>query len=149
MTAWYKGIVEVVAEYSETVSSPSVTINLPAVVRLKRALPSKKKSPKFSRLGVYTRDKWTCSYCGKKFTFSELTYDHLTPRSRGGRTEWNNIVSACEPCNSRKGNKTCDEASMWPRVEPYEPKSLPLSPSPIDVSHEIQPEWLPWLKKNT
>jgi 5-methylcytosine-specific restriction endonuclease McrA len=147
VTAWYKGIVDIVAEYEETISSPSVTMKLPAVVRLKRALPNKKKGVKFSRAGVYTRDRFRCAYCGKACRWDELTYDHVWPRRLGGPTNWLNIKAACIACNQKKGSRTPDESGMYPSEEPYEPKSLPLTPPPID-ERKIEPEWLPFLQKN-
>lgn len=139
----YEKTVDVVAEYSETVSSPSVTWNMPAVIRLRRQ-PSVRRKIKFSRMNVYQRDDFRCQYCGKRHAWDKLSYDHIVPRARGGRTTYTNIVSACKPCNSRKGRKSCDEAGMWPLREPQVPRHLP-SPRPrIDV--ELAPEeWLPYL----
>jgi len=147
VTMWAKGTVDVIAEYDETISSPSTTIRLPAVIRLRKALPNKKKNVKFSRSAVYVRDGFHCMYCGKHCRWDELTYDHVQPRSRGGRTDFENVTSACGACNAKKGNKTCDEAGMWPRQEPHIPKTLPLTPPPID-DRKIEPEWLPFLQKN-
>lgn len=147
VTAWYKGIVEIVAEYEETISSPSVTMRLPAVVRLKRQLPTNKKAVKFSRLAIYTRDQFRCTYCGKRCNWSELTYDHIWPRHLGGPTTWTNITSACADCQIKKGSKTPDEAQMYPSIEPCEPKSLPLAPMPLDTRSGLEPEWIPWIKR--
>src|SRR5690606_31099796 len=93
----YEGTVDVVAEYAEEVRSPSVTWKLPAVVRLRRMAPSNKRGVKFSRVNVYQRDGYRCQYCGKKFPARELSYDHVVPRAAGGRTVWENIVTACKP----------------------------------------------------
>ncbi|MFO0567184.1 MAG: HNH endonuclease [Polyangiaceae bacterium] len=124
--------VDVVVSYDEEIRSPSTTIRMPAVVRLKRKISTVKRGVKFSRMNVYLRDDFTCAYCQKKLAMSELTYDHVHPRSRGGRTEWENIVTACMPCNTKKSNKTPDESGMWPRKRPYRPSSLPLAPPRID-----------------
>jgi 5-methylcytosine-specific restriction endonuclease McrA len=130
----YEGVADVVAEYGDEIRSPSVTWRVPAVLRLRKMPKASKRDVKFSRLNVYQRDGYRCAYCGSKFPVSELSYDHVVPRSAGGRTGWENIVTACRPCNLRKGNKTCDEAGMWPRVAPYRPKSLPLTGPVIDVA---------------
>jgi 5-methylcytosine-specific restriction endonuclease McrA len=71
----------------------------------------------FTRFNVFLRDRFTCQYCGKVFAASALTFEHVVPRSRGGRTTWRNIVTACMPCNTRKG----DALRMRPRQPPREP----------------------------
>jgi len=136
----YEGTVDVLAEYDEELRSPSVTWNMPAVVRLRRNVGRYKKGVKFSRMNVYQRDRFTCQYCGIKFPWGELTYDHLVPRARGGRTHFLNIVTACKPCNARKGHLTCDEAGMFPQNAPTQPASLPLV-SPVWHRGAIPEEW--------
>jgi len=140
----YEGTVDVLAEYDEQVRSPSVTWNMPAVVRLRRNVGGFKKGVKFSRMNVYQRDKFTCQYCGRKLPWEKLSYDHLVPRCRGGRTNFLNIVTACKPCNAKKGNLTCDQAGMFPLSRPVKPDTLPL------VSRLVHPgvapvEWEPFL----
>ncbi len=136
----YEGTIEVVAEYDEEVSSPSITWKMPAVIRLKKLKVDRKVGVKFSRVNIYTRDGYTCQYCGQRFHASKLSYDHVVPRKSGGRTVWDNIVTACRPCNSRKDSKTCDEAGMWPMNRPRRPKSLPMSP-PVFDADSIPAEW--------
>ena len=140
----YEGTVDVLAEYDEELRSPSVTWHTPAVVRLRRSVGRYKKGVKFSRMNVYQRDRFTCQYCGVKFPWNELTYDHLVPRARGGRTNFLNIVTACKRCNSKKGHLTCDEAGMFPRNAPVHPSSLPLV-SPVWHRGTIPEEWEPFL----
>jgi 5-methylcytosine-specific restriction endonuclease McrA len=67
---------------------------------------------------VFARDSWTCQYCG---TTSHLTVDHVIPRSRGGPSDWENIVTSCAPCNRRKGNRTPVEAGVQPKRKPKAP----------------------------
>jgi len=136
----YEGTIEVVAEYDEEISSPSVTWNMPAVIRLKKLKVDKKIGVKFSRVNVYARDSHMCQYCGRKFPAKDLSYDHVVPRKAGGRTIWENIVTACKPCNSRKDSKTCDEAGMWPMNHPRRPKSLPISSPILDIG-TVPSEW--------
>ena len=141
----YEGTVDVVAEYDETVSSPSVTWNMPAVVRLKKVTRSRKSSLKFSRVNLYTRDNYVCQYCGRgPLPAKALSYDHVVPRASGGKTTWGNIVAACKTCNSVKDDKSCDQAGMWPRQRPYKPKTLPLTP-PAVSTEDAPAEWLPYL----
>lgn len=136
---------EAVVNYSETVSSPSVTMHLPAVIREKRNTSRNKKVVKFSRGNVYTRDNYTCQYCCKKFSAKDLTYDHVVPRKNGGKTCWDNIVSCCKACNAKKGEKSCDSAGMWPSNYPKQPKTLPVTG--IYVDKETAPEeWYAFLK---
>lgn len=142
----YEGVVDVVAEYDETIRSPSVTWQLPAVVRLRRTIRATKQGVKFSRVNVYTRDRFTCQYCGKKYPPRALSYDHVVPRSAGGRTEWTNIVTACKTCNAVKDDLTCDEAGMWPLNHPRKPAQLPLTPPLIELD-DAPEQWRPFLAR--
>ena len=137
----YEGTVDVVAEYQDEIRSPSVSWRMPAVVRLRRMPKQRQRGVKFSRVNVYMRDKFTCQYCSRRCAFDEFTYDHVVPRSAGGRTCWENIVAACQPCNLRKGNRSCDEAGMWPRREPVVPRWLPAATPRIDRQGAPE-EWL-------
>jgi 5-methylcytosine-specific restriction endonuclease McrA len=141
----YEGTADVVAEYEDEISSPSVTWKMPAVMRL-RAMPrGQKRGVKFSRQNVYQRDGYRCQYCGNRFPIAALSYDHVVPRSAGGRTEWNNIVTSCKGCNTRKANHSCDDAGMWPLKAPVRPKSLPMLSPVIDPSSAPQ-EWLGFVR---
>ena len=141
----YEGTADVVAEYDEEICSPSVTWKMPAVLRLRRMPSQRKRGIKFSRLNVYQRDGYRCQYCGHKFAIAELSYDHVVPRSAGGRTDWTNIVSACRPCNLRKANKSCDDAGMWPLKEPVRPRFLPFTAPSFDRS-KVPEEWLGFVR---
>lgn len=131
----YEGTVDVVVEYDEEVRSPSVTWKMPAVVRLRKLSRGKSRGAiKFSRANVYARDGHRCQYCGDTFRESELSYDHVVPKSAGGRRTWANIVTACKACNLLKADKTCDQSGMFPLRAPREPKSLPFIGPRIDVA---------------
>lgn len=145
IVAIYLGKAEAVINYSETVNSPSVSMPLPAVIREKRNTSRNKKVVKFSRGNVYTRDGYQCQYCGDKFAAKDLTYDHVRPRARGGKTEWTNIVSSCKDCNTKKGNKTCDEWGRWPLKDPVQPKTLPVTGIYVDKD-KAPTEWLDWIR---
>jgi 5-methylcytosine-specific restriction endonuclease McrA len=140
----YEGTADVVAEYEDEIRSPSVTWKTPAVIRLRKMARRDKRAVKFSRVNVYQRDGYRCAYCRKKFAARELSYDHVVPRSAGGRTCWQNIVTACRPCNTRKGNRSCDDAGMFPFVQPFVPRSLPVAGPIIDRSSAPE-EWLPFV----
>ena len=147
ITMLYLNKADTIVEYDETVSSPSVSLRVPAVMRLRRKLAKIKRGVKFSRVNVFTRDGFRCQYCNNKKPFSQLTYDHVVPRSRGGRTEWTNIVTACRPCNHRKGNRTPDETGMFPHKRPVRPKALPLAGPVIDMT-QAPLEWRDFLTVN-
>jgi len=132
ITLYFLGKVDVIVSYDDEVRSPSTTLRMPAVVRLRKKISAQRRGVRFSRINVYLRDDFTCAYCEMKLPRSLLTYDHVRPRSRGGRTEWENIVTACRPCNAKKANKTPDESGMWPRKPPYRPTTLPRLPPLID-----------------
>lgn len=117
--------VDVVEEYDADLRSPSMVIKVPAVVRLRKAFRRHAKVVKFSRVNIYTRDGHRCQYCGSRCSTSQLTYDHVIPRSRGGKTSWENIVSCCVPCNSRKANRTPAEAKMKLLAKPVCPGWMP------------------------
>lgn len=134
----YVGTATVVAEYDEEIRSPSVTWKTPAVIRLRPDIKPQRKS-KFSRFNVFTRDDFTCQYCGQKKLMRELTFDHLIPRKHGGQTRWTNIVTACKPCNSRKGCRTTDEAGMFPLRDPVRPQALPWVSPVRDLEHAPEP----------
>lgn len=119
------GKVEVIEEYDDEIRAVSLVIKIPAVVRLLRAFRRHAKPVKFSRINIYARDGYKCQYCGTKCTISELTYDHVVPRAKGGRTTWENIVTCCYPCNYQKGNRTPTEAKMALRSTPTRPEWVP------------------------
>ena len=122
----YTGKVDILEEYEETVSSPSVTMQVPAVVRLRKVVSTHKKGVKFSRINVFTRDGFRCQYCGRRFPTSELSIDHVIPRSLGGRSLWDNVVCACVACNVRKGGRLPQEAGMRLTKKPVRPPHSPV-----------------------
>lgn len=119
---------EVVESTEEVIRSPSMQMEMPSIIRMLKRSRSRKISIKFSRSNVLLRDLHQCQYCEKEFDPSALNYDHVIPRSRGGTTGWENIVTACYPCNARKGNRTPAEAKMPLKKQPKKPTWLPLVP---------------------
>ena len=109
--------VDVVSNYDKVVRSPSFEMQLPSVVALKDYV-AQDRSPAFTRFNLFLRDAFSCQYCGSPH---DLTFDHVMPRSRGGRTTWENIVTACAPCNLRKGGRTPREAQRIPASKPHRP----------------------------
>lgn len=124
----YQNKVEAVINYDEVVRSPSVEMRVPAVVRIRRKVKMIKPKVKFSKANIVVRDRGRCQYCLKQFSMSQLTFDHVFPRSRGGETTWENVVCACRSCNMAKGDKTPEEAGMLLHTIPRRPEALPWSP---------------------
>jgi len=132
------GKVEVLEEYDEEIHSISITIRMPSVVRLLRFFKYKRQPIRFSRQNVYSRDKFTCQYCRKRLPTSELTFDHVVPKVLGGKTNWENIVTCCIPCNVRKRGKRPHEAGMKLFKQPRRPKWIPKLTLRINLSNAPQ-----------
>jgi 5-methylcytosine-specific restriction endonuclease McrA len=120
--------VNVVSEYDVAVHSPSFELKLPSVISLKNFVPIN-RSPAFTRFNVFLRDYFTCQYCGINQSANDLTFDHVLPRSRGGRTTWQNVSAACSDCNLQKANRTPREAGMALLRIPEKPTAYQLQDS--------------------
>ena len=107
--------VSVIERYEQSVSSPTISFKLPSVIALKDYVMPQRK-PAFTRFNVFLRDKFSCQYCGSG---EELTFDHLLPRSKGGETNWDNVVTACSDCNVKKGGKLLKLSGMKLAQYPY------------------------------
>ncbi len=129
---------EVIEEYDRDLRSTYLIIKMPAVIRLLSMFKRRKKKVKFSRINIYARDKYRCQYCGTKGKLKDFTFDHVQPKSRGGRTTWENIVTCCEACNCKKGDRTPREAGMRLKKTPVQPKWLPSVT--IKVSQRCMPD---------
>jgi 5-methylcytosine-specific restriction endonuclease McrA len=136
--------VNIVSEYDRYVRSPSFEMRVPSVVSLK-AYVKPALYPAFTRFNVFLRDRFTCQYCGAK---EDLTFDHLLPRSRGGQTRWENVTTACSPCNLAKGGKMPDRAGMRPKQMPYRPTVFELHRNgrlfPPNYLHHSWLDYLYW-----
>ncbi len=145
--AIFRESVVVISEYERIVRSPTQELKLPSVLALKEFAPSARK-PAFTRFNVFLRDHWSCQYCGDEFRTSDLTFDHVIPRSRGGRTSWDNIVAACHDCNLLKGSYLPHECSMYPRTAPRQPTVYELQDNgrkfPPNFLHESWRDFLYW-----
>jgi 5-methylcytosine-specific restriction endonuclease McrA len=138
---------EAVVELEAPVRSAKQEWKLPSVVRQFKEF-KKGKGIQFSRINVYTRDNWTCQYCGKKKSNPrELTFDHVLPKCQGGKTNWKNIVTACKKCNSKKDDKTPEQARMVLLSEPVKPGWLPQTVV-INLKN-IPVEWEPYIDKKS
>ena len=128
MTLLCQGKVEVVSEYDREIRSVSVTFRLPSVIRLLRYITITRRMDDvpFSRANIYARDGHRCQYCGHELPVADLTFDHVVPVSQGGRKDWENIVTACIPCNRRKGGRTPAQAGMHVIRPPCRPTRSPV-----------------------
>lgn len=123
------------------VRSSSWETRVPAVIMLKQ-MYRRRRQPRFSRQNVFIRDLYTCQYCNTPYTKSNLTLDHVIPISKGGKTEWNNIVSACNPCNANKADKT----NIKPKKLPYVPDYYDLVNKRKELDmHIAHPSWNAYL----
>ncbi len=123
ITMLVAGKVEVIEEYDEYVHTVNFGIRIPAVIRLLYFVKQKirRRRIKCCKANIFARDNYTCQYCGKKLHAFDLTIDHVVPKSRGGKFEWENVVTCCQECNSIKGFNTLDEVRMKLIKEPKEP----------------------------
>jgi 5-methylcytosine-specific restriction endonuclease McrA len=114
---------------------------VPAVIMLKE-MYRRRRQPRFSKQNLMIRDLYTCQYCLTPYTKANLTLDHVTPISKGGKTNWENIVAACGPCNARKSNKL----HMKPLKMPYQPDYYELvnKRKQLDM-HIAHPSWTAYL----
>lgn len=134
--------VDVISTYEQTVRSPSFEMQLPSVVSLKTFVPQE-RPPAFTRFNLFLRDSFCCQYCGAR---EDLTFDHVQPRSRGGRTSWENIVTACARCNLAKGGRTPREAGMKPFHAPRRPSAHELQDRGRKFPpHYLHQSWLDYL----
>jgi 5-methylcytosine-specific restriction endonuclease McrA len=151
--------VNVVDTWDEEFRSPTVTMLLPKVIAL-RDYAHVHAAPKFCRRSVILRDRFCCQYCGTRFVSEDLTFDHVIPRSAGGKTVWENILSACVPCNirkrntmpnysgSRKNKKGSD--AMRPLKIPRQPTAHELLQNGLEfLDAESRENWASWLYWNT
>ena len=144
ITDLFLGKIEVV-EYSRdrTIKGVGREYPMPAVVRVLRRFRRDRIVIRFSRVNIFARDRFTCQYCGARFLSEDLTFDHVVPRSAGGRTVWDNIVTACVPCNGRKANRTPREAKMALSRRPAKPRYLPVVTVRMN-GRDVPAEWRPY-----
>lgn len=107
------------------IKTVSLEIQVPRIIRLLFYDRVPTWGIKFNRRNIFARDENRCQYCGERFPTSELSLDHVIPRSWGGKTTWTNVVCACTECNKRKGGKTPEAAGLKLTRKPFVPKHSP------------------------
>ncbi len=141
ITLLLKNKAEVVEQDSSFINTVSSKIEVPSVIRLCYLVkvPTKKIQP--TRRNILIRDNFTCQYCGKKT--NDLTIDHLIPRKYGGKSTWENLVSACKECNNKKGDKPLSEVNIKLKSTPKSLKYIPKILSSVKSLNDfpIKDEW--------
>jgi len=136
--------VNIVDHYAREVHSPTRSFRLPSVIALRQYVRPA-AHPAFTRFNLFLRDSFACQYCGSG---EDLTFDHVVPRAAGGRTTWDNVVTACAPCNLRKGGRTPHQARMALNRKIGRPTSWHLQENgrrfPPNFLHETWRDWLYW-----
>jgi 5-methylcytosine-specific restriction endonuclease McrA len=132
-----------VAAHDESIGVVGRLIRVPRVVVLVTYDHLPRRGVRFSRINILFRDRHTCQYCGRKLARSKLNLDHIIPRSKGGMTTWENVVTSCHDCNRKKGGRTPKEAGMKLIQKPSKPASVPF----FDLSqYSIRyDEWKPFI----
>jgi len=130
-------------EDDDWVRTPTTEIQVPRVIRLLSFDKMPRQTVKFNRRNIFARDHNQCQYCGKKFPTTDLSLDHITPRTQGGLSTWENIVCACISCNVRKGGRTPREANMALIRKPEKPKRSPLLN--LKLTHSKYQSWRTFL----
>jgi 5-methylcytosine-specific restriction endonuclease McrA len=145
--------VSVLSETDHVIRSPSATFRVPSVIVYKSNRRLKNKSVRFSRKNVWIRDEGRCQYCNNDVALKDLTLDHVIPKTRGGKTEWANVVTCCYRCNQKKSDKTVAQAGMKLFKPVVKPSHLPYI-GEIEfynsTDKNIPEDWAFWLgKENT
>ena len=134
------GKAEIITNGNMEIKSISSILPEPTVIRLSHMVKRPPSKSKLSRKAVFFRDKFTCQYCNNKTT--QLTLDHVIPRSKGGAHTWENVTSACIKCNHKKASKTPREASMKLISKPMAPRPNPYN---IFIHRKIEDDGIPFI----
>lgn len=128
---------------TDCIGTVSGAIPIPRVILLAHYDRVPRRQIRFSRINIFNRDSFTCQYCERRPSRSQLNLDHVVPRAQGGPTTWENVVCCCIPCNRRKGGRTPEQAGVRLRRRPVRPRWTPLAGiAPHGVHYS---EWKPFL----
>jgi 5-methylcytosine-specific restriction endonuclease McrA len=127
------------------VRTVSFRIHVPRIIRLLSFDQQPRNTVRLNRKNVFARDGSLCQYCGKSFPSSQLSFDHVTPKSRGGPTTWDNVVTCCLRCNAKKGDRTPQEAGMRLRARPSKPSHHPMLN--VKLGNPRYHAWKPFLSQ--
>lgn len=147
ITLYFSGKVEIIQDYPDKlIRSVSLTMNMPAVIRVLKWIKSKKVGIRFNKRNIYIRDNGKCCYCNRFVSETRATFDHVVPKSRGGLTNWTNIVTACYNCNQAKDCRTPEEAGLTLHHTPSKPDRLQLDLAfSLKYQNNIPEMWKQWI----
>lgn len=140
----FKGNAEILESYDEIIKTPGDFFFIPAVIRLTSYDKIPKTKVTYSKRAILDRDKYTCQYCGIKLNGSTATIDHVIPRHLGGKTNFENTVAACFPCNNKKGARLIDDMKFKLKAAPRRPQIVTYE---LDMPGTINEEWLDYIPK--
>ena len=126
-------------ENDDWICGVGFSLQVPRVIRLNHYDKVPRQSLRFNRRNIFARDENTCQYCKRHFPQSQLSLDHVMPKSRDGKTTWENVVCSCVKCNTRKGDRTPEEANMHLARKPVKPKQSPVMKLKLD-----NPKYAAW-----
>lgn len=131
------------ARDEDCIKTVNSVIKAPRVILLVRYEGYYRKQPKFNRINIFRRDNCVCQYCSRSFSKSELTIDHVIPRTKGGKSVWQNVVCCCARCNRKKGGRTPEESGMKLLSKPVKPRWNPFTN--LYIKAIKYKEWEPFL----
>ena len=140
ISLYFLNKIDVLSNYNEKVHSPSTSLDLPSIIKIKTYIKNNSMTVEISRKNVLVRDNYTCQYCKKKS--KSLTVDHVVPKFRGGQDSWENLVAACKNCNQIKGEHTPEEARMPLMRKPKRPNRIHYFQRLVKKK---QADWRPYL----
>jgi 5-methylcytosine-specific restriction endonuclease McrA len=140
ITLYFLDKIDVLSNYNDKVHSPTVSLELPSVIKIKTYIKNNSMSVEISRKNILVRDNYTCQYC--ETHSNALTVDHIIPKFRGGQDIWENLVGACKNCNQKKGTRTPEEAGMPLIKKPKRPNRIHYFQRYVKAK---QTDWRPYL----
>ena len=151
MICWQRAIclvltekAEMVSGYSKKIRTVSREYTLPSVIRLRRYVQiyQRMRTIRCSRKNIFSRDNFRCQYCNIKVKGIDATVDHVIPRSKGGASSWNNLVTACRKCNIKKGSKKPEQVGLKLRSKPKRPGFSEIIRMQSGVEHHAWKDFL-------
>ena len=148
ITLWFQGKAEIIREHDQEIRAVTFTMKMPSVVRLLYFVKLKRRPVvQFTRANIYQRDEFRCQYCNAQHEPYKLTFDHVIPVAQGGKRGWTNIVTACEPCNRKKADRTPEQAGMTLLRHPRQP--IVLAPTmKLSFGYKTPADWYDFMYWN-
>lgn len=142
----YAGKAEAIAYYDKKVRSAHDEHAVPSVIRIQKQGKSFIKHVRFNKRNVFLRDGGKCAYCQQPVSYRKATYDHVKPKSKGGPTNWTNIVLCCQTCNGKKKDMTVEQAGLVLHATPFRPAPISALKAFIQRYKSKAPKaWIDWI----